>query len=207
MSTLAVVLAAGAGSRFAGPDHKLVTPFADGRPLVAHAIDAALASGIGPVLVVVGAAALDVPDRVDVVSNPDWASGQASSLQAAIADARRRQVDAVVVGLADQPGVTAEAWRRVADSTSPIAVATYADSGGAPRNPVRLHRDVWDLLPTEGDHGARDLIRSRPELVQPVPCPGSAGDVDTIDDLHHLEDQRRPEDRHPWQNSSSTNSR
>lgn len=201
MTTLAVVLAAGAGSRFAGAVHKLDAVLGDGRTVSDHAIDAAIASGIGPVLVVTGSTARNVPEGATAVGNPDWEQGQATSLQAAIAVAHREGADAIVVGLADQPLIEPEAWRQVAASRSPIAVATYPETGDAPRNPVRLDRSVWSLLPTTGDHGARDLIRTRPDLVERVPCRGSAADVDTIEDLARVEDMG------PWQNSSSTNSR
>lgn len=193
------MLAAGAGSRFAGPHHKLLTALPDGTPMAQHAIAAARASEVGPVVVVTGAVAIEPPGDVATLANPRWSDGQATSLQAAVAEAARHGADAIVVGLADQPFVPAEAWRRVAASTAPIAVATYPDSGpDAPRNPVRLHRTVWSLLPTTGDHGARDLIRSRPDLVERVPCPGSAVDIDRLEDLTELEQR--------WQNNSSTNS-
>ena len=185
VTTVAVVLAAGAGSRFSGPTHKLLARLgADtGADTVAgRAIGAARTAAIGPVIVVVGA--VDLPAEVTagclVVRNPDWAEGQASSVQCALATAREHDADVVVIGLADQPFVTPDAWRAVAASTSPIAVATY---DGVRGNPVRLHESVWSLLPVSGDSGARDLIRLRPELVSEVACAGSSADIDTQEDL------------------------
>jgi len=181
VTTVAVVLAAGAGSRFSGPTHKLLAPL--GTDTVAgRAIGAARTAAIGPVIVVVGAVDLpaEVTDGCLVVRNPYWAEGQASSVQCALATAREHDADVVVIGLADQPFVTPEAWRAVAASTSPIAVATY---DGVRGNPVRLHESVWSLLPVSGDSGARDLIRLRPELVSEVACAGSSADIDTQEDL------------------------
>ena len=205
VDTIAVLLAAGGGTRFAGPRHKLATPLGDGRTVAEHALAAARAAAIGPVIVVVGATALDLPaaaaEGVTFVTNPDWQQGQATSLQVAIATADRRGAEAIVVGLADQPLVAVAAWRRIAASRAPIAIATYPDAGPGPGHPVRLHRSVWPLVPTDGDRGARDLIRSRPELVERVPCEGSTADVDTIADLDQVEELGS------WQSSSSTNSR
>jgi molybdenum cofactor cytidylyltransferase len=186
--TVAVVLAAGAGTRFGGPDHKLDAEL-DGIAIADRAVGAAVDADIGPVIVVTGASRPELRSlsdaiadgRVQLVDNPRWAVGQSTSLQVAIAEARRRHAHAVVVGLADQPFVTADAWRAVASSTWPIAVADYPEGR---RNPVRLHHSVWALLPTTGDHGARDLIRLRPDLVEPVPCTGSPADIDTQADLH-----------------------
>ena len=171
------MLAAGGSSRFSGT-HKLVAPLR-GRPLVQWAIAAAAGAGLDDLVVVTGAVELDVD--VAVVHNPTWATGQATSLQVGIDHARSLGHDAVVVGLADQPFVPSSAWAAVAAETaSPIAVATFA---GERRPPVRLAAEVWDLLPTTGDEGARALMRDRPDLVTAVACDGEPADIDSTEDL------------------------
>ena len=183
MSTCGVLLAAGGGSRFRGDTHKLLA-LLDGRPLVERALDAVTGAGLDRVVVVTGA--VDLTDLlggrgVSVVANPDWEHGIASSLQAGLRVARDAGDDAVVVGLADQPGVTAEAWRAIAAAdATPIAVATYDGRRG---NPVRLAASVWSRLPEDGDEGARAVMRAHPELVTEVPCSGTALDIDTVDQL------------------------
>ena len=180
MTTAAVLLAAGGGSRFAGDRHKLLAPLR-GRPLYQHALASVMAAGFADVVVVVGAVELELPAPVIVVVNDGWRNGQASSLAAGIAAALARGHDAVVVGLADQPGIEKGAWQLVAGAVDrPIAVATYE---GVRANPVRLAASIWPLLPRDGDEGARPLIRSRPDLVVEVPCPGHPADIDTKEDL------------------------
>ena len=185
-----VVLAAGGGSRFAGPGHKLLADL-DGVPDVVRSVASACAAGFELVVVVTGAVdvapalgAAGLLDQVHLADNPDWAAGQAGSLRVGLAAATLAdpEVRAAVVGLGDQPSVADEAWRRVAlgGAGHPIVVATYA---GRRRNPVRLDRSVWAELCADGDEGARELMRRRPELVTEVPCPGEPADIDTVEDL------------------------
>jgi molybdenum cofactor cytidylyltransferase len=178
---VAVVLAAGEGSRFTGAEHKLRTRV-DGVPLVRRAVDAAVASGIGAVVVVTGAVGLDdlLPAGCSVVTNPGWAAGQASSLRGGIAAADALGADAVVVGLADMAGVPPAAWRAVADDGGDLVTAAY---DGRPSPPVRIARSLWADLPTSGDAGARALMQRRPDLVRVVAVDGSAADVDRTGDL------------------------
>lgn len=179
----AAVLAAGAGRRFdaTASEHKLLAP-CRGRPLVAWALGSALAAGMERTWVVTGAVDLGealVPG-LEVLANPAWEEGLATSLQVAVDAARRAGLDAIVVGLADQPGVTPEAWRAVASGEAPIVVATYAGVRG---NPVCLAREVWGLLPAEGDIGARALMCEHPSLVAGIACGGQPDDIDTREDL------------------------
>ncbi|MCU1391866.1 MAG: hypothetical protein JWM34_294 [Ilumatobacteraceae bacterium] len=181
--TSAVLLAAGAGSRFRAGSHKLIADLR-GRPVIEWALDAVIAAGCGDVIVVTGAVEIDLARFADgpvrAVHNPRWAAGQATSLHCGLAAAAAVDADAVVVGLGDQPFVLADSWRSVAAAPTDIAVATYA---GRRANPVLLRRAIWDLLPTEGDEGARSLIGRRPDLVSDVACSGSPADIDTMEDL------------------------
>jgi CTP:molybdopterin cytidylyltransferase MocA len=180
VTTAAVVLAAGEGTRFAGGTHKLLATFR-GRPLWTWAVDAALAADMDATFVVTGAVDLPVPAPGVVVHHAGWADGQATSLAAGIAAVEAAGHSAVVIGLGDQPLVGEEAWRAVAGETgTPIAVATF---DGDRRPPVRLAAEVWPLLPHTGDEGARVVMRDRPDLVTEVPCTGEPVDIDTLEDL------------------------
>lgn len=191
--TVAVVLAAGSGTRFVGSTHKLLSE-AQGRPVYHWAVESAIEASIGPVVVVTGKtplaldfamssqarSALDLWGQPRSIENPNWSTGMASSVQCAIAYATSLGAQSVVIGLADQPCVPPSAWHRVASSTSPLAIATYDTKRG---NPVKLHAEMWAHLPTTGDEGARHLLRSHRQLVEEVSCTGSAIDIDTIEDL------------------------
>lgn len=203
----AVLLAAGGGSRFAGDSHKLLAPLrraggcataatVGGRSLANMLAAGFAANGIvwGAVTVdaLVAEAALAAPGAAHdeapplaQLHNPDWANGIATSLATAVGWATEQRHDALVVGLADQPGISPAAWRAVAHAVDdplapPVAVATYDDQ---PANPVALRRDVWHLLPTTGDEGARSLIRSESVAWSRVACEGHPDDIDTLEDL------------------------
>lgn len=181
----AIVLAAGAGSRFLDEGHKLLAALpardrSSGATVAGRAIENAMAADIGPVLVVTGAVRIPLPNDVDEVSNPRWSEGQMTSVRAGIDAASELGAERVVIGLADQPGIEPAAWRTIADHDGLVSVATYAGRRG---NPVGLDRAVWDLLPAAGDEGARALMRARPDLVREVACTGSPADIDTVEDL------------------------
>jgi molybdenum cofactor cytidylyltransferase len=182
-TALGVLLAAGSGTRFTGSQHKLLS-LINGHAIISHSLNAMTGSGLDGFIVVSGA--LDISNYIgdiEEVHNPDWKTGQRSSVITAMNFARSHGYDAIVVGLADQPFLTPQAWTNVASSTSPIAIATYNGTRG---NPVRLHSSVWDTfedLEADPDAGARSLIHLHPELVREVACEGNSADIDTTEDL------------------------
>ena len=180
-----VLLAAGGGSRFDGSDHKLLTSVA-GKTVFEWALQSALEAAIGPVAVVWGSVELpprEASEAVTYLHNEEWATGMASSVQRALRWANERGLQSVVIGLGDQPCIPPSAWTAVANSTSPLAVATYS---GVRANPVKLHAEFFALVPKSGDEGARSLLRSHPELVAEVPCTGSGIDVDHVEDIERV---------------------
>ncbi len=188
MSVAAVILAAGGGSRFnegesgTVPGEKLLR-LVRGRALVAWAVAPALEAELGDVVVVGGAADLRsvLPTSVSLVQNDRWTAGQASSLHVGLEWCASRGHASAVIGLGDMPGLTAKAWRAVADDPQgPIVFATYQ---GVRAHPVRLDAEIWSMLPTDGDVGARVLVRQHPELANEVACDGVPWDVDTGQDL------------------------
>ncbi|MET0628795.1 MAG: nucleotidyltransferase family protein [Acidimicrobiia bacterium] len=185
------VFAAGRGSRFGGDDPKCLQEW-QGRPLVTWALEAALGSGLTPVLLVSGYRHREVdkavPAGVDIVHNHHWKEGIARSLRAAL-DALDgyASIGAVCIGLADQPRVGAESYRRLAAAFgdgAQLAVATY---GGERGNPVLVARSLWsEAHELTGDVGARVLMQRHPVVEVACDDTGSPVDVDTPGDLDNL---------------------
>jgi CTP:molybdopterin cytidylyltransferase MocA len=186
----AVVLAAGAGTRFGGG--KLLAEIG-GRPVLQHVLDALATAGIGDVLVVLG----DDADAIEAaivwraerrVRNPDPGRGLSSSLRIGI-EAVGEDAQAALVALGDQPLVPVAAIRALldapADPSRPIVVPVYPDDRG--RNPVLLRRPAFPLVnKAEGDRGLGPVLAAHPELVAEVAVTGVNPDLDTRDDLARL---------------------
>jgi CTP:molybdopterin cytidylyltransferase MocA len=180
-----VLLAAGEGSRFGRP--KALVEW-DGQTLAERGVDMLRAGGADPVLVVTGAARLELATerRVQIVHNAEWRTGMGSSLRAALR-ALPPDAEAAVVALADQPLVGPAAVARLIAAYragASVAVAAYE---GRPRNPVLLAREHWPevIATAAGDQGARAFLRAHPDLVTQVECgdTGRPDDIDTPADL------------------------
>lgn len=171
----AVVLAAGAATRFGSPKQRILLP---------RVLERVRASGVDDVVVVLGAH--DVETDARVVRCAQWEAGPGASLRCGLA-ALEPSAEAAVVVLADGPELAPEAVDRVVaawrEGRGEVIAASY---GGVRGHPVLLARAAWSRVP---DEGARAL---EPVL---VPCDdlGAPGDVDSADDLEGRFDPRPEE--------------
>lgn len=162
----AVVLAAGASSRFGAPKQRL---------LLGEVVERVRAAReVAEVVVVLGAHEVETDARA--VRCADWERGPGASLRCGLA-ALPAEAEAAVVALADGPDLAPEAVDRVVEAWRAGGGGLYAASyGGVRGHPLVLARDRWGAVPDEG------LRVLEPEL---VPCDdlGAPGDVDVADDL------------------------
>jgi CTP:molybdopterin cytidylyltransferase MocA len=178
------ILAAGAARRFGGAKQLARV---GGEPLVHRAAEAACRSSCACVAVVAGAcdvtAALgDLP--VERLDNPLWPTGMASSIHLAVAWARGRALDALLVAVADQPRLDAAHLDRLIAASRGgrlLTASAYADVIGVP---ALFPRPLFGALATlTGDTGAREIVRNPAFDAIPVAWPAGADDVDLTSDL------------------------
>lgn len=191
----AIILAAGQSRRM-GTQNKM-TAIVNGKAMVQRAVEAALASKAGPVLVVTGHA----PEQVKSVlsdydvsfhHNPDYADGLSTSLKAGIA-ALDTDITGAVVCLGDMPGISETHINRLIDAFTSgddgmICVPTINGKRG---NPVLWGRRFFPAISiVSGDVGARHLIGENPDRVVEVEMNDDAIliDLDTPDALQAYRD-------------------
>ncbi|MGP4689382.1 nucleotidyltransferase family protein [Agrobacterium pusense] len=163
-----ILLAAGRSSRMGNTGaSKLLAEF-NGIPLVRRSAQVALGSTANTVIVVTGhrrfeiEAALDGL-RVECVQNPLHDSGMATSLAAGVTRCRARGADAVLVMLADMPGLTSDVLDQLiaAFCFTDGEVVVRALGDGKPGNPVIIPKSLFEAAAhLEGDVGARRVIEA-----------------------------------------------
>jgi molybdenum cofactor cytidylyltransferase len=163
-----------------------------GRPLLERVVAAVSSWPVSGVVVVLGAYAEDILDRVEfgtavVAINPGWEEGIASSLRVGLdLLTRDSQFEAAFIALGDQPFVPPEVPAALLagaeESGRPAIVPVYRYQRG---NPVLVARPLWaQLMSLGGDSGAASLMQAHPAWVHEVRFDSSApGDIDTPDDV------------------------
>ncbi|RMF28159.1 MAG: nucleotidyltransferase family protein [Chloroflexi bacterium] len=184
LQVAAIILAAGASRRFGQP--KQLLPW-QGKPLLVHIADVALASQARPVIVVLGsrfsAMRRALGDRpLQIVHNPRWPQGLSTSVRAGLA-ALPPEADAALFLQADQPGLTAALLDRlIARFRQGDALIVAPAYQGRRGTPVLFARPLFDeLRRVQGDRGGRGLLQryaDRVALVE-VDSPLLLADFDT----------------------------
>jgi CTP:molybdopterin cytidylyltransferase MocA/uncharacterized membrane protein (DUF485 family) len=184
----ALVLAAGAGSRF-GHERKLLQDL-EGATIIRRVVDVVQAAGVDDVIVVVGAEHVGIAQALNgtvarLVTNARAFEGMGTSIAAGIA-ALSPQTHAVLIMLGDIPRLPADVIpllrRRYDAGGADVVIPEYQGTRG---HPVLFARPVFaELAALRGDRGARAVIDRVPGRVAVVsidmPPPA---DVDTVEDL------------------------
>jgi CTP:molybdopterin cytidylyltransferase MocA len=161
----AVVLAAGAASRFGASKQALLLP---------AVLERVRAAGVDEIVVVLGAHPVDSDART--VHCPSWALGPGASLRCGL-EALPDDVEAAVVVLADGPELAPAAIERVVGAWRAGGATLLAASyGGVRGHPLLVARPEWSAVPDEG-------LRSGAPLLVPCDDLGAPGDVDVPADL------------------------
>lgn len=189
-----VLLAAGTSKRY-GNENKLLADL-EGEPLVRHSARTLFEAGLDRVLVIVGYEAERVREalaELDVVfvENPDFETGQASSVRAGVraltdGDAEDRSVDAAVFALGDMPFVASESVRSlVAAYEAGVGSALATGFDGDRGNPVLFDASHFPALASsEGDVGGKAVLLSADDAaIVETGDPGVRRDVDRREDL------------------------
>ncbi len=182
-----VLLAAGASTRMGRPKQLLPV---HGKPLLRHVVESALAEPVSPVIVVLGANAMEIAPCLDglpvqIVTNTGWTEGMGSSLRrgmeelSQIAPATKN----VIIALADQPDILTGHITKLIETQRATGRPIVASECQGVRSPPALFtaKHFPSLLALHGDSGARAILQKHAGEVGTVPLPASR-DLDTPSD-------------------------
>lgn len=193
-----IVLAAGCSARMGAQRNKLLEPLGE-RPLVAGPVDALLAAGVRPVVVVTGFEAERVRAALAgracrFAHHAGWADGMGESIACGMRALREDACapEAVLVSVGDLPGLRADHVEAIVAAACSgqgvlererIVVPSFAGRSGHPVLFGAVHFEA--LAGLRGDRGARAILAANPQDVRMVEAPDDAivRDVDTPEDL------------------------
>lgn len=164
----AVVLAAGAATRFGSPKQLLLLPYV---------LDGLRAAPVDEIVIVSGAYPVESAEGLElddarVVNCSDWGRGPGASLRCGLA-ALAPDADYALVVLADGPYLDPRAVERVLAhrDRAPFVAATY---DGTRSHPAVIARELWAAIPDDGGRNLDALLVPCDDLTPP-------GDIDTPD--------------------------
>jgi len=185
-----IILAAGSSSRLGRPKQNLIYK---GKTLLQRAIETASASICEPAIVVLGANIEAIGPTIeglpiDIVKNPDWQEGIASSIRLGIHELRKIEpkADSIILMLCDQPFADASLLNQLVQKklTKGMVACAYNNTVGPP---VLFDAAYFDeLLLLKGQEGAKKILLRYPDYVVSVPFAQGSIDIDTIEDFEKI---------------------
>ncbi|MFW0717862.1 nucleotidyltransferase family protein [Pedobacter sp. N23S346] len=191
MDTGIIILAAGNSSRLGRPKQLLV--FKD-KTLIEWTIDAALETNFKPVLVVLGAFADQIqeklPPDLPFIVNENWAEGMVSSIAAGVAEILKHapELENMIITVSDQAFINATVLlaleQKQISTKKGIIASSYAKTTGTPA--LFNKRYFPQLLSLKGNNGAKSLLKLHDNDVETVAFALGNIDIDTETDYHNL---------------------
>ena len=184
-SPVVVVLAAGRGSRYEGPGHKLSQPLIEASVL-GTTLTRVIESGLPLVVVTTEAMAPEAARLVaqrDVVLLPTYEAqrGMARSIVAGVS--ARADAPGWLILPGDMPLVQPQTLRDVA-AALPGHACVVPYHGGRRGHPVGFSAELFsELMALSGDEGARRLLMRYPSRALELADAGVLIDIDTEGDL------------------------
>jgi len=192
----AVILAAGMSKRMGKP--KLLLPL-HGTPLFHYALKASIYHSLDPIVLIAGPyieTMRKLPHefrQIEVLYNPNYATGMASSLKLGM-EAMKGRVDAAIIFLADQPFVPAEVvqtlieeYKKTRKEGIRIVRPAYEGIVG---HPILFDAELFSAFDSiAGDQGGKPIIQAHQDRMKIVSFDHSmwGRDVDTPEDLRQME--------------------
>ncbi|MEH6946088.1 nucleotidyltransferase family protein [Bacillus sp. JJ634] len=192
----AVILAAGMSKRMGKP--KLLLPL-HGTPLFHYALKASIYYSLSPIVLIAGPYIEEMRKlphefrQIEVLYNPNYATGMASSLKLGM-EAMKGRVDAAIIFLADQPFVPAEVaqtlieqYKKTRKEGVRIVRPAYEGIVG---HPILFDAELFSAFDSiEGDQGGKTIIQAHQDRMKIVSFDYSmwGRDVDTPEDLMQME--------------------
>ncbi len=187
-----IILAAGNSSRLGASKQLLLFK---NKTLLQRTIDEAVATGIGEIVVVMGANYQNIlsslsDKNIHVVFNERWQQGITSSIQGGLSAllAKQPHLSSVIVMLCDQPfvssGLLEEMMAKKTATGKGIIACEYEETAGVPALFSSVYFDA--LLSLQGTDGAKKIINSYKDDVAVISFPKGAIDIDTQGDYEDL---------------------
>ena len=186
-----IILAAGGSTRLGQPKQNLLF---QNKTLLQRAIETGLNSKCRPVIIMLGANVdVIVPiihhKAINVIYNPDWQEGIASSIRIGISEiGNDNTINNVVIMLCDQPFVSSELidnlFLKQRETNKAIVACSYKETIGVP---VLFNRSLFaELLLLKGHDGAKHILKDHPQDIEMIPFDMGDIDIDTMEDYERL---------------------